>query len=73
MLLPYLHLADLEYRERIRDFNVRAARGEFIRYPDAEHAEAVGLVERLARLGRAARERFSRPRPLVVRPEADSV
>jgi hypothetical protein len=73
MLLPLLHLADLEYRERIRDFNLRAARGEFIRYADDAHAGAPGWVERFGKLGRAARERFSRTRSLVARPEADSV
>lgn len=72
MLLPYLYIAHLEYRERIRDFNVRAARGDFIRYADAQ-PERFGLVRWIERVSRAARERFShKERSLVIQPGGDS-
>ena len=73
-MLLAMQIADLEHRERIRAFNTRAARGEFIRYTDSQ-LENVGWIERLGKLGRAARHRFSRHpgRSLVTQPGADSV
>jgi hypothetical protein len=73
-MLLAMQIADFEHRERIRAFNARAARGEFIRYADSQ-LESVRWIERLGKLGRAARHRFTRHRGgrLVIQPGADSV
>jgi hypothetical protein len=60
MTLDILLLVQSEHRERIRDFNVRAARGEFIRYPD--NSPKIGLRQRLGQLARLIRFRVSRER-----------
>ena len=75
-MLLAIQIAELEYRERIRDFNARAARGEFIRYSDdaLEIARPVGWSERLGKLSRAIRSRVSRQpgRSLVIHSGIDS-
>jgi hypothetical protein len=70
-MLNLLNVAQLEYREQLRDFNVRAARGEFVRYEDDRLASA-GSVRWSDRLGRAVRNLFSRGRSLVIDPRVDS-
>jgi hypothetical protein len=75
MLLPF-QIAHLEHRERIRAFNVRAARGEFVRYTDdpLQSARPVQWSERLGKLSRVIGHRFSRHlgRSLVIQPGVDS-
>ena len=76
MSLNYLLIAQLGHQERIRAFNVRAARGEFIRYTDDKRKSAVPgwWSEPLWQLGRLIRLRFSRQGvgSLVIRPGVDS-
>jgi len=68
-MLHLVQLAHLEHREQIRQFNIRAARGEFVRYADQDSHRS-SFLEHL----RALRNRLSRrsPRSLVVQPGADS-
>jgi hypothetical protein len=56
-----LFVAQLEYRERWRRFNARAARGEFVRYTDAEPTTAglSGAGERVVHLARMIRSAVS--------------
>ena len=74
MLFP-LYIAQQEYRDRVRAFNIRANRGEFVRYAYEREQSRARWSERLSKLSSAIRHQFSRPsaQNLVVRPGVDSV
>jgi len=54
MPLDTLFIAEFVYRERLRNFNARAARGEFVRYTECERTTS-GLSRASVRIGHLAR------------------
>jgi hypothetical protein len=59
-MLSNVYLAQAEYRERVRRFNVRAARGEFVRDELAPSNQGLRVADRLRHLLLVMRNQWSR-------------
>jgi hypothetical protein len=71
-MLSEVYLAQAEHRERLRAFNERAARGEFVWRQLPRSERRIGLAERLRGLALVIRRQWSGSRLQSLRTRTES-